>query len=201
MISAILLAAGESKRMGQPKQLMPFDHSTIVEQTIDNLLDSRVSEVIVVLGHRAEEVIKTIAAKPVKIAINPNYQQGMSTSIIAGLKLIDSRAQAVIIALGDQPFVDKQTINSLMEAFVAHNRGIAIPVYKGRRGHPIIFAIRYKGELLGLKGDIGGREIIDRHPDDMLEVAVNCEGVCIDIDTMDNYTWKKVNPNKRIPRR
>lgn len=191
MISAILLAAGESKRMGQLKQIMPFGQSTIVEQAIDNLLNSAVNESIVVLGHRAEEVMKTIAAKPVKIAMNPNYQQGMSTSIIAGLSLIDSRAQAVMLALGDQPFVDSQTINSLMEAFGAHNKGIAIPVYQGRRGHPVIFAIRYKGELLRLKGDIGGREIIDRHPDDVLEVAVDCEGICIDIDTMGNYNRRE----------
>ncbi|MFC1966215.1 molybdenum cofactor cytidylyltransferase [Chloroflexota bacterium] len=191
MISAILLAAGESKRMGQLKQLMPLGQSTIIEQAIDALLNSAVSESIVVLGHRAEEVIKAIAAKPVKIAINPNYQQGMSTSIIAGLNVIDSRAQAVMLALGDQPFIDSQAINSLMEAFDAHNKGIAIPVCRGRRGHPVIFASRYKGELLKLKGDIGGREIIDRHPDDVLEVAVNCEGICVDIDTMDNYTEEK----------
>ena len=191
MLSAILLAAGQSKRMGKPKQLMPLGQTTILEQVIGNLLNSAVSECIVVLGHRAEEVIKTIAAKPVKIAINPNYRQGMSTSIIAGLNLIDSRARAVMLALGDQPFVDSQTINSLIEAFVTNNRGIAIPVYQGRRGHPIIFAIKYKGELLRLKGDIGGREIIGRHPDDVLEVVVNCEGVCIDIDTMDDYNSKR----------
>ena len=193
MISAILLAAGESKRMGRPKQLMPFGESTILEQAIDNLLNSAVSETIVVLGHRAEDLNKTIAAKPVKIAINPNYQQGMSTSIIAGLNMIDSKAQAVMIALGDQPFVDSQTINTLMEAFTAHNKGIAIPVYQGKRGHPVIFAIRYKDELLRLKGDIGGREIIDRHPDDVLEVAVNCEGVCIDIDIMNDYNCSGIN--------
>ena len=198
MISAIILAAGESNRMGQPKQLMSFGQSTVLEQAVDNLLNSAVSETVVVLGHRAEEVRKAIAAKPVKIAKNPDYQQGMSTSIIAGLNLIDSGAQAVMVALGDQPFVDSQTINNLIEAFVAHNKGIAIPVYQGRRGHPVIFAIKYKDKLLKLKGDIGGREIIARHPDDVLEVAVNCEGVCIDIDTMDNYTWGTVNPDKRI---
>ncbi|MFC1932860.1 molybdenum cofactor cytidylyltransferase [Chloroflexota bacterium] len=196
MISAILLAAGESKRMGQPKQLMPFGQSTILEQAIDNLLNSAVSETIVVLGHRAEEIAKTIAAKPVKPAINPNYQQGMSTSIITGLNLIDSRARAVIIALGDQPSVDSRTINKLIDEFNSHNKGIAIPVYQGRRGNPVIFDIRYKGELLKLKGDIGGREIIDRHPDDVLEVAVNCEGVCVDIDTMENYNWEEANPDK-----
>jgi len=183
MISAILLAAGESKRMGKPKQLMPLGRTSILEQTIDNYLNSEVNEVIVVLGHRAEEAKRIMAARPVKLAINPNYQQGMSTSIIAGLNMVDSRARAVVIALGDQPFIDSQTLNRLIDEFYNHDKGIAIPVYRGRRGHPVIFAIRYKGELLELKGDIGGREIIDRHPDDVLEVPVNCEGIYIDIDT------------------
>jgi len=196
MISAILLAAGESNRMGQPKQLMPFGQSTILERTIDNLLNSAASETIVVLGYREEDIRKTIAGKPVKIAINPDYQQGMSTSIIAGLKQVDKRAPAVLIALGDQPFVDSQTINSLVEAFIANNRGIIIPVYQGRGGNPVIFAIKYKGELLNLKGDVGGREIIKRHPDDALEVAVNCEGVLLDIDNMQNYTSITFNPDK-----
>jgi molybdenum cofactor cytidylyltransferase len=176
---------------------MPFGQSTILEGTIDNLLNSAVSETIVVLGYRNEEIHQTISGKPVKIAINPDYQQGMSASIIAGLKQVDKRARAVLVALGDQPFVDSQTINSLVEAFIANNRGIIIPVYQGRRGNPVIFAIKYKGELLNLKGDIGGREIIKRHPDDVLEVAVNCNGVLIDIDTAENYTSIiKLNPEK-----
>jgi molybdenum cofactor cytidylyltransferase len=81
MISAIVLAAGEAKRMGRLKQLMPLGESTILEKTLDNLLGSKVSEVIVVLGHRAEEIKKIIAARPVKIALNPDYPQGMGTSI------------------------------------------------------------------------------------------------------------------------
>lgn len=198
MVSAILLAAGESKRMGRPKQLMRLGQSTLVERAIDNLLDSEVSEVILVLGYEAGAVMEKVATRPVKIAINSNYHQGMSTSIVAGLDLVDSQARAVMLALADQPFVDSQTINRLMEAFGAHDKGIALPVYQSRRGHPVIFAIRYKGELLKLKGDIGGREIIDRHPDDVLEVAVDCEGVCIDIDTMENYNLEARSLNRRI---
>jgi len=187
MISAILLAAGESKRMGEPKQLMPFSRGTMVEQTVDNLLNSTVDEVIVVVGHRAEEVIKTIVTKPVKLAVNPDYQQGMSTSIIAGLRLVDSRAQAVMLALGDQPLIDSQTINRLIDEFYNHNKGIAIPTYRGRRGHPVIFAIKYREKLLELKGDIGGRQIIKDHPDDILEITVDSEGVITDIDTRNDY--------------
>ncbi len=187
MISAILLAAGESKRMGKPKQLMPFGQNTVVEQVIDNLLSSVVNEVIVVVGYRAEEVIKSIVGKPVKIAINPNYQQGMSTSIIAGLNLVDSRAQAVMLALGDQPLINSQTINRLIAEFYNHDKGIATPTYQGGRGHPIIFAIKYKEKLLELKGDIGGRQIVKDHPDDILEVAVNSQSIITDIDTISDY--------------
>ncbi len=187
MLSAILLAAGESKRMGELKQLMPLGKSTIVGQAIDNLLDSGVDEIIVVLGHKAEEIRKTIVTKPVKIIVNPYYQQGMSASIIAGLILVSSQAQAVMLTLGDQPLVDSQTIKRLTTEFYNQDKGIAVPTYKGERGHPVIFAIKYKPELLELKGDIGGREIIKRHPDDVLEVAVDSESVITDIDTREDY--------------
>ena len=186
-VSAILLAAGKSKRMDKPKQLMPFGQSTIVEQAIDNLLGSTVDEIIVVVGHMEEEVIKAIAGRPVKLAINLQYQQGMSTSIIAGLNLIDSQAQAFMLALGDQPLINSQTINSLVKEYCNHDKGVAIPTYMGRRGHPVIFAIRYKEKLLRLTGDVGGRRIIKEHAEDVLEVDVNCEGICIDFDTMDAY--------------
>jgi molybdenum cofactor cytidylyltransferase len=187
MLSAILLAAGRSKRMGKLKQLMPLGESTIIERAIDNLSSSAVDEVIVVLGHKAEEIKEAISAKPAKIALNPNYGEGMSTSIIAGLKLVDPRAEAVMLALGDLPLVDSQTINHLIDEFRKSDKGIALPAYKGKRGHPVILAIRYQPELLELKGDIGAREIIKRHPKDVLEVAVDSGGVISDIDTKEDY--------------
>jgi molybdenum cofactor cytidylyltransferase len=181
-VSAILLAAGEARRMGRLKQLMPLGSSTMVEQTIDNLLASSVGEVIVVLGHKAEEVREKIADRPIKIMLNPMYSQGMGTSIAAGLNLVDSQAGAIMLALADQPFVDSPTIDKLIEEFKAHDKGIAIPTYRGQRGHPIIFSIKYKAPLSGLTSDIGGREIIKEHPEDVLEVAVDCEGIITDID-------------------
>ena len=187
LVSAILLAAGESKRMGKPKQLMPLGSSTILEQAMDNLLSSQITEVVVVLGHRTEEMIKLIANRPVKIAINPIYHQGMGTSIVTGLKLIDNRTQAVMLTLADQPLVDSKTINKLIEEFYNHNKGIAVPAYQGMRGHPIIFSIKYKTELLRLTGDMGGKQIIKHHPDDVLEVAVDSESVNIDIDNINDY--------------
>jgi len=187
MVSAILLAAGESKRMGRLKQLMPLGNGTVLEQSIDNLLGSGIGEVIVVLGHRAEEVEKAVAGRPVKIVVNPLYHLGMSTSIVAGLDSVDSMAQAVMLVLADQPFIDGKTIDRLIDEFHNHDKGIVIPVYQGTRGHPVIFHINYKGDLLELKGDIGGKQVIEEHPDDVLEVAVDIPGINIDIDNMDDY--------------
>ena len=187
MVSVILLAAGESKRLRMPKLLLPFGKSTILEQTIDNLLNSRVDEVIVVLGYRAEEMMRKLANRPVKIAINPIYHQGMSTSIVKGLSLVNDRAQAIMVALADQPLINRQTINRLVEESLGYDKGIVIPTYQAERGHPVIFSSEYKEELLGLKGDIGGKKTIKEHPNDTLEVIADSKAITMDIDTIKDY--------------
>lgn len=186
-VSAILLAAGESKRMGRPKLLLPFGGGTIVGRTVDNLLSSSVAEVIVVLGAGAQKMKKAIAVKPVKVVFNPDYRRGMATSLRSGLKVVDGRAQRIMVVLADQPIVDRQTYNRLIEESLGSGKGIIIPTYQAKRGNPIVFSVSYKGELLGLEGDVGGREIISRHSDDILEVAVGSKGVNIDINTMADY--------------
>ena len=187
MVSAILLAAGESKRMGKPKLLLPFGKGTILGQTIDNLLSSKVGEVIVVVGYRAQEMIKAIANRPVKVAVNPFYHQGMSTSIVTGLSLVDGKARRLMVALADQPLINNKVFNRLVGESLGADKGITIPIYRGKRGNPIIFSTKYKEELLSLKGDVGGRQIIKQHPDDIIEVAIDSESINIDIDTMGNY--------------
>jgi molybdenum cofactor cytidylyltransferase len=186
-ISAVLLAAGESSRMGEPKQLLPFGRSTFVEQAVDTLLGSAVAEVIVVVGHRAEVVVERIGSRPVKIAPNPDYKQGMSTSIITGLKLVAPEAGAVMMALSDQPLLNSRTIDKLICGFLSGDKGIAIPTCRGIRGHPVIFTKKYTAELMAVKGDIGGRQIVSAHPEDVLEVDVASEGVVVDINTRDDY--------------
>jgi len=187
MISAVILAAGKSERMGQMKQLLRFGGSTILATTIDRYTNSVVDEVIVVLGHDAETVRPVISGRPLKVVVNTDYRQGISTSIITGLKNIDNHAGAVLIALGDQPLIDIGTINLLIAEFSNHEKGIAVPIYRERRGHPVIFSIKYKNELLSLIGDTGARDVIRRHLSDVLEVPVNNEAVCLDIDTPESY--------------
>ena len=187
MISAIILAAGESKRMGQPKQLLPFRGSTLLGQIMENLLQSQAAEIIVVLGYQAEKIIPQIAREPVRIVVNPDFDQGMSSSIKCGLSHISEAADGVMIVLGDQPLIEKETIDLLIKKHRQSERGIILPVYKGIRGHPVIFKMKYKDELLRLTGDIGGRQIIEWHPSDVLEVEVDCESVVISIDAESDY--------------
>jgi molybdenum cofactor cytidylyltransferase len=193
-VSALVLAAGESTRMGTTKQLMKLGQKTILEQTVDNILNSEVSEVIVVLGHKADKAAKLLKDRPVIVAVNKNYQQGISTSITAGLKFIKPDAEGILFALADQPFVDPDTLNQLIKEFLKNNKGIIIPVFQERRGNPTIFSKKYKREFLSIHGDVGGREIISRHPEDILEVRVQCPGVLADLDTVEDYQ-REVNNN------
>jgi molybdenum cofactor cytidylyltransferase len=186
-ISAILLAAGESKRMGKPKLLLPFGNSTVIGRTIDNLLNSKVSEVIVVLGANIHKTKKALAGKPVKITTNPLYQQGMSTSLICGLMQVNQQSQRIMVALSDQPLIDTKTYDRLIYKSTHSNFGIVVPTYGSIRGNPIIFNVSYKDELLQLKGDIGGRDLLSHHADDILEVDVDCEGIHINLNTQDDY--------------
>ena len=187
VISAILLAAGESRRMGSPKLLLPFKNSTILEQAVDNLLSSTVDEVIVVVGHKAEEMSKKLADRPVKLVLNPDFHKGMSTSIVKGLGMVDENAHAIMLVLADQPLIPVETINALIGAFLHSEQGIVVPVYQGKRGHPVIFDSRYRGKLQILRGDRGGKEIIDEYSHDVLELPVTSSGIHVDIDTPDNY--------------
>jgi molybdenum cofactor cytidylyltransferase len=191
-ISAIILAAGESKRMGQPKLLMPFGKTTILGQTVDNYLNSRVNETIVIVGDKYKEISALLRNRSIRVIRNSVFQAGMGTSIVAGVSSANVESHALIIGLGDQPLIDIDTINHLITQFVSHSEGIVYPVVNGMRGHPVIFSVKYKAELLLLEGDMGGREVIRRHPDDVLEIPVDCEEVSIDIDTPDNYTQARL---------
>jgi molybdenum cofactor cytidylyltransferase len=111
----------------------------------------------------------------------------MSTSLIKGLGAVNPQAKFVIIALGDQPLVTPRVYNQLIEAALNSQKGIIIPTCKGERGNPIVISTRYRAELLNQTGDIGGRELLKSHPDDVLEVPVDCEGVVVNINTKEEY--------------
>ena len=187
MISAIILAAGQSKRMGEPKLLLPWGEATILERVIDNVLGSGVDEVVVILGHKSDELAARIAGRPVKTVTNSNYQGGMSTSLICGLDSVGSGCTGVMVLLGDQPSIPSDLMENLLTVFSWGQRGIVLPEHKGSRGHPVIFDMKYRDELMGLKGDVGAKGVIEAHPDDVLEVEVEDDMVLRDINDPRDY--------------
>src|SRR4030042_4710104 len=187
-ISAILLGAGKSKRMGEDKLSLPWGRETVLEHCFETLLRSKVQEVAVVLSLRKKGIKHLFLRPRVKIVMNPYSEKGMSTSIRRGIQMIHPNRQGILIALGDQPYLKTRTINALIHAFEKGREGIIIPSFQGRMGHPVIFHQKYRKELLNLKGDVGGRSIIERHLEDVRRVSVKSAGVVKDIDTWQDYT-------------
>jgi len=188
MISAMLLAAGESKRMGGPKLLLKWNKGTIIEKSVDTLLASKINELIVVLGYQAQAILRRLGSRRLKAIINHQYRMGMSSSIQRGLGQVSPKSKAILIALADQPFVETDLIDLLIDIYSQNPHGIVLPIFKRRRGHPVILNRgRYQEEMENLTGDIGCKPILDRHPEDILEVEVKTEGIIADIDSWKEY--------------
>jgi molybdenum cofactor cytidylyltransferase len=185
---AIILAAGESRRMGEPKQLLPFGGKTLLECVMDAFRSPRVDEIIVVLGHKAEEIARKLGAAPqVKIAKNQHYQQGMFTSVQAGLRALPEQAALVMIALCDQPRLQRVTVEKLIAEFEKKRHKILIPMYEGRQGHPLLFRAKYAKEILALDESLTLKHFLAAHADNIARLSVSDEGVLIDIDDRTTY--------------
>jgi molybdenum cofactor cytidylyltransferase len=190
MISGILLAAGESRRMeGAFKPLLKWGKRTVIGECVHQLRNSRLAEIFVVLGHRELEVRQSLAGSGVQYAINRNYRNGMLSSIKAGLEMLSPNEDAVLIALVDQPMINAHLINRLILAFEEGDKGIVFPIYEGKHGHPIILSTSYVDEIMQLNDDSEGglRGLINANRDDWMEVAVELPGVLEDIDSPADY--------------
>jgi molybdenum cofactor cytidylyltransferase len=186
-ISAILLAAGESKRMQAFKQLLPLRGKSFVEHCVDSLLGSEASELIVVTGHNRELVEAALASRPVRFAYNSDYRQGMSSSIKRGVIEADPSSGAFLIALVDQPLIEARTIDQLIRGYRERRALIAIPVFDGRRGHPIILDARLRDEVLGVDLNVGLREVVARHREETVEIPVGASAILQDFDLPEEY--------------
>ncbi len=186
-VTAILLCAGESKRMGENKLLLPWGKKTILHQSLQALLRSRVKEVILVVNDHTESIARTILDRKVKVVLNSNYRKGMSSSIQKGVEATDLNCKGILIALADQPSIRSRTINALIDAFHEKGEKIIVPSFRGKSGHPVIFPQTLRWELLRLKGDEGGKTILRRHPEEVHVVPVRASGVLMDIDTPRDY--------------
>ncbi|MDI7259851.1 MAG: molybdenum cofactor cytidylyltransferase [Thermodesulfobacteriota bacterium] len=186
-ISAVLLGAGRSKRMGTNKLSLPWGRRTIFDHCLNTLLRSKVKEVIVVLNDQMREKGGRLKCHKVKVVVNPGYKKGMSSSIKRGISALNPRSDGILIALGDQPFLKTRTINVLIDAFLKRKGGIIVPSFHGLKGHPVIFHRRYEKELSKLRGDVGGKTVVERHLKNVRLIPVKSEGVIKDIDTWEDY--------------
>jgi molybdenum cofactor cytidylyltransferase len=183
----VLLAAGESRRMEQLKQLLPYGNVTIVEAVARTLLGSGLDGVLVVLGHEAEQVRSAVGHLPVHFAVNEEYREGMLASIQCAVRVLPG-AEAICVALVDQPAVTSDVVRTLAQRFASSGRGMAVPVYEGKRGHPVVVGLRrYREEILALPRDVGLRALMHAHPEDILEVPVATDAVLRDLDYPEEY--------------
>lgn len=197
-VGAIVLAAGQAKRMGALKQLLPWHGTTIIEQVVDCVTTSGITEVVVVVGHHAREVSERLAEKPVRVVANTDYEKGIASSLVCGLKALSGSCRGIMVVLGDQPTLERETLRRLIAAFSKHV-SIVVPVFKGQPGNPVIFPASYRREMLTLTGDRGARPVVDAHPEDVVTVEVDTDSVLRDIDDPETYRVLRDRPAGPTP--
>ena len=184
-VSAVVLAAGRSIRMGGPNKLLAeLNGQKLVRIVTEQALASKAKDVIVVTGHQAELVEKALAGLNVTFVRNPDFAGGLASSVKAGISAVPGHADGAVICLGDMPMISAGLIDDLIEGF-APDRGnlIAVPVSDGRRGNPVLWSRRFFNELMALDGDVGARHLIAKHNEAVAEVPVQGDGAFVDIDT------------------
>jgi molybdenum cofactor cytidylyltransferase len=187
VIWAVVLAAGESRRMGTQKLLLPYGGTTVVEAVVRAALDSNADETMVVVGADREAVRNALKSYPVTFAVNEDFRRGMLSSVQAGLEALPGGAEAAVLMLGDQPAVASRTVDELVLAYRERGRGIFLPVYGQRRGHPILVDTGYRSEILGLDPGVGLRQLVQAHPEDVVAVEVDETEAPEDMDDPDDY--------------
>jgi len=188
-VSGVVLAAGPSKRFDGdlPKQLMELEGETLVRRVARRALESNLIDVIVVVGYRGREIKAALGVLPLQVVVNPDFDQGQSTSVRVGLAEVRPNATAVMFLPADQPLLTRKVIDRLIAAHDKTGAPIVVPVFEGRRGAPVLFDSTLFPELAHLSGDTGGRQLFPRYPDKILEVPLTSREPLLDIDTAEDW--------------
>jgi molybdenum cofactor cytidylyltransferase len=196
MVSAVVLAAGMSTRMGRNKLLLTFRDKPLVVHAVDTLLASEVGEIIVVLGHESEKVWDRLGdnngrvsdedQRPrVRLVENPDYREGLSTSVRTGVQAVSPEADAIMIYLADQPLLEAADVNRIIAAFAvakAEGKTIVVPFFKRERGNPVILDASLRDSILGIVGDVGCKGVIKRYPEKVYALEMENDHVVRDVD-------------------
>jgi len=184
-VAALVLAAGRSRRMGaENKLLAKLDGVPLVVRAVDTALASRARPVVVVTGHMADEVRAALTERSVSFVHNPEWGEGMSTSLRAGIAALPADVDAALVCLGDMPRVTPAHLEAVLDAYdPAADATIVVPTFQRKRGNPVLFARRHFAEMTALEGDVGARALIDQHLDAVRFVPVADGGITVDVDT------------------
>lgn len=188
MITALILAAGASRRMGQPKMLLPWSNLTVIEQVISTFLNAGVKDVLVVTGGAREQVEKAIEHLPVRKLYNPDYETGeMLSSLQLALTQMKPETEAVLVGLGDQPQIQASTVQRVCEVYKDSRARLVVPSFNHRRGHPWLVARPLYNEILALQAPSTPRDFLNNHAQEIHYVNVDTATILVDLDTPEDY--------------
>lgn len=185
-VGAIVLAAGQSRRMGRQKLLLPLAGQTLIGHIVDQLLAVPLDAVCVVIRAGDRRVPAALAGRAMQFVVNPERDGDMLSSVRAGLRALPRDYEAVLVVLGDQPSLTAGLVRRMIRASSGSDRGIVLPVHDGRRGHPLLFSMRYRDEVLSRFDELGLRGLLTAHAEDIVEVAAD-RSVLEDIDVPADY--------------
>lgn len=187
MITALILAAGQSKRMGQPKMLLPWGKTTVLGQVIGVFKAAGIEDILVVTGG-AKELVEALVGTSARTVFNPGFAEGeMLSSIQAGLAELKPGTEAVLIGLGDQPQVQERSVRLVVEEYTQSKASLVVPSFQMRRGHPWLVARPHWGEILRMRPSETPRDFLNRHSADIRYVEINDPGILKDLDTPEDY--------------
>lgn len=189
MLAAVILAGGESRRMGAPKALVPFRGISFVQHLVNATRHARIGVRRIVLGAGAEQIRDQLGVDPGSIVLNPDWEQGQLSSIQAGIRSLPEETEGMILCPVDHPLVSANLISNLIHQFDLSGKPIVLPAFRGQRGHPVIFRASLYDELLAAPVDIGARQVVWAHPQEIEEVHTEEEGVVLNLN--DPETLKK----------
>ena len=192
MISAVILAAGESRRMGkQNKLLLPVGDEALLVKLVKSVCASDVGQVLVVIGHEAEKIRQELNDSTLSFILNPNFSKGMTTSIKSGIKEVSQNSDGFLICLADMPFINSSEINKLIHTFVQNRmkekKLIVVPVFQGQRGNPVLFSTEFRNDILDHKKESGCKGVLTNNSESVMEIQMDNDNILLDVDTLEDF--------------
>ncbi len=186
-VAAVVLAAGESRRLAPQKLLLPFGEATVIGSVVGALEEAGLDPIIVIAGGQETEIREALRGRRAQVVRNPEVTRGMLSSLRVGLEALTEEVGRFVIALGDQPRLRGKHVRWLLEGQTRRGKGIAIACYGGKRGHPVAFAARYREGILALGDDRTLRDLIHGNMSDVADVECDSDAVIRDVDTREDY--------------